>query len=112
MVHRKVKYMVVKDSAAAWCETAPYFLFSMAGTKEELKEEVHAKVVHQGHADLFLQDSEGDFAKWDEPIALPASGTIRVRVAIESHPAGNMCNDATEISLRYQLKPSHTAFKP
>ena len=102
MVDRKVKYMVVKDSAAAWCETAPYFLFSITGTKQELKETLHAKLVHQGHAALFLQDSEGDFADWDEPIALPTSGTVRVKVATQSHPAGNMCY-CCELTHRDQL---------
>lgn len=88
MVNRKVKYMVVKDSAAEWSGSAPCFLFS---TKRELKEALHARLDHQGHASLFLQDSEGDFVDWDEPIALPTNGTICVKVATDTLPAGNMC---------------------
>ena len=86
---RKVKYMVVSDSAAAWSDTAPYFQFSTQGTKEELKAALLAKLsCHQQDASLFLQDSDGDFADWDEPIALPTSGTVCVKVATGTS-AGN-----------------------
>lgn len=81
---RKVKYMVVNDSAAEWSESAPYFLFSPTGTKQELQEALLAKLEHQGRAALFLQDSDGDFADWDEPIALPTSGTARVKVVLST----------------------------
>lgn len=82
--------MVVEDSAAAWSDTAPYFLFSNTGTKGELKAALHAKLHHPGHASLFLQDSEGDFADWAEPIALPTSGTVCVKVATDTFSAGKM----------------------
>lgn len=84
MDKRKVKYMVVNDGAAAWSESAPYFLFSPTGTKQELQEALLAKLEHQGRAALFLQDSDGDFAYWDEPIALPTSGTARVKVVLST----------------------------
>ena len=76
--------MVVRDSAAAWSENAPCLLFSTTGTKQELKEKLHAKMGHQGHISLFLQDTEGDFVDWDMPIALPPSGTICVKVATDT----------------------------
>lgn len=114
MVSRKVKYMVVRDSAAAWSETAPYFLFSATGTKEELKAALHGKLDHRGDVSLFLRDNEGDFADWDEPIALPTSGTICVKVATDTLSAGNVykkCELTTGNSLRHQLEPIHTAFE-
>ncbi|DBA84058.1 TPA: hypothetical protein ACH3X1_006539 [Trebouxia sp. C0004] len=112
MVNRKVKYMLVNDSAAAWCETAPYFLFSITGTKQELKEALYAKVVHQGHAALFLQDSEGDFADWDEPIALPTSGTVRVKVATDTHPAGLGDTIASDQQVALQLLANPVSQEP
>ena len=84
MLSRKVKYLVVSNCATAWSDAAPYFLFSATGNKEELKAAVHAKVGTQGLATLFLQDEEGDFADWDEPIPLLTSGTVCVKVAIDS----------------------------
>lgn len=86
---RKVKCMMVRDRAAAWSDSAPNFLFSSTGTKAELKAELHRR--HQGHVSFFLQDSDGDFAEWDEPIALPASGTVCVKVATDTFTAGNLC---------------------
>ena len=84
MTERKVKFMVVQDSATAWSNHAPYFLFSATGSKEELKAAVHAEAGIQGHASLYLQDDDGDFAFWNEPVPLPASGTICVKVATDS----------------------------
>lgn len=95
MPSRKVKYMVVRDCTAAWSETATYFLFSATGSKEELKADLQARNNHRGHVSLFLQDDEGDFADWDEPVALPTSGAICVKVATDTFPTGNMC-DACE----------------
>lgn len=89
MISRNVKYMVVRDRLAAWSESATCFLFSTTGTKNELQEALHARLDHQGHASLFLQDSEGDFMDWDEPIELPTSGTICVKMATGTLPAGN-----------------------
>ena len=99
--------MVVSDcAAAAWSEDAPYFLFSAAGSKEELKAELQAKLDHHGHVSLFLRDNEGDFADWDEPVALPTSGTVCVKVATDTCPTGILCNTCectTQTSLHHQL---------
>ncbi len=89
MAMRKVKFMLVTDSATAWSDNAPYFLFSTTGNKEQLKAAVHANADPQGYAMLFLQDNEGDFAVWDAPIPLPTSGTIRVKVKVAKDSAGN-----------------------
>ena len=106
MPSRKVKYMVVRDCTAAWSETAIYFLFSATGSKEELKADLQAKFIHLGHVSLFLQDDEGDFADWDEPVALPTNGTICVKVPSDTFSIGNMsdtCERTTENSLCQQL---------
>lgn len=81
--------MVVNDSVAAWSDAAPYFPFSNSGTKQDLKAKVQAKLQFRDDAALFLRDIEGDFANWDEPVPLPASGTICVKVAIDTLSAGN-----------------------
>ncbi len=59
MAMRKVKYMPITDSATAWSDHAPCFLFSNTGNNEELKKAVHAYANPQGDATLFLQD-DGD----------------------------------------------------
>ncbi len=89
MEFRKVKFLLVTDSATAWSDDAPFFPFSTAGDKEQLKAAVHANADPQEHATLFLQDNEGDFAVWDAPIPLPTSGTIRVKVKVAKDSAGN-----------------------
>ena len=34
------------------------------------------------HVTLLLRDEDDDFAEWDEPVPLPTSGTICVKVAV------------------------------
>ena len=80
----KVKYMVVTSKTAAWSHEAPYFSFSATRTKEELKTELLAKAKCMGHGTLLLRDEDDDFAEWDEPVPLPTSGTICVKVAVDS----------------------------
>ena len=80
---------MVTDSATAWSDIAPYFLFSTTGDKEQLTVAVHANADPQEHATLFLQDNEGDFAVWDAPVLLPISGTICVKVKVAKDSAGN-----------------------
>lgn len=74
---RKVKYLKTNNSAAPWLDTAPCLCVKPTDTKEEVKAAIFARL---GHATLFLQDSDGDFVAWDEPIELPANGTICVKV--------------------------------
>ena len=85
---RKVRYLVVRDKAAPWSDSAPCFLFSSTGTKAELEAELRGK--HPEHASFLLQDSDGDFLDWDAPVPLPASGTVCVKVAIDTFSAGNL----------------------
>lgn len=84
MAVRKVKYLEVTSKAAGWADNAPFFSFNDTWDKEALKAAVLARKQCRGHATLLLGDQDGDFAEWNEPLPIPASGTICVKVAIDS----------------------------
>lgn len=56
-----------------------------------------------------MQDSDGDFADWHEPIALPTSGTVCVKVATGTS-AGNWAHDCTAYQLFSALIVPTSAF--
>ena len=90
---RKVKY----DSAAPWRDTAPCLCVKPTNTKEEVKAAIFARL---GHATLFLQDSDGDFVAWDEPIELPANGTICVKV-VNAGGSSSSLSSGCHLSLQH-----------